>query len=207
MSLPKLFWVIPFVASIQFAAAEPPKGKAKVIDKFDTIDPKTVKLVDIKAKVIPTQDPDHRKVLEMIADFQRPGSYPLVQKTVQAGLLNPAKYSGIRFFAKTDNETKMNLHIGGASGQFGPDGRPLDVSAKVPLTNAWTQVFIPFSDLKYYEVKQWKDGAQKVYPGNIPIADADLLQLTNIKFVFFIDGRGTDTTGRVLVDGLELVEK
>ncbi|MEI6712243.1 MAG: hypothetical protein WCO60_00715 [Verrucomicrobiota bacterium] len=207
MSVYKRLLIIPIVASIPFASAEPPKGKAKVLDKFDTIDPKTVKLVDIKAKVIPTQDPEHRKVLEMIADFQKPGSYPLVQKSFQAGLLNPAKYSGIRFFAKTDNQTKMNLHVGGAPGQFGPEGRPLDVSAKIPLTDTWTQVVIPFADLKYYEVKQWKDGAQKIYPGNIPIADADLLQLSNIKFVFFIEGRGTDTTGRVFVDGLELVEK
>ena len=204
-SLLRFLPILPFFVSTEATFAQAPKAKAKVLEKFDFIDPKTVKLTDIKAKVVSTQDPDHRKALEMIGDFHKAESYPRVEKMFPAGTLNAAKYSGIRFYAKTENGSKMNVHISGA--QPKPDGRPFDLNVYLTLTDLWREYTIPFSDFKYYQFKVWKDGAQKVYPGGEPLAEGDLAQIVRISFVFYIGGRGTDTTARALIDGLELIEK
>jgi hypothetical protein len=99
----------------------------------------------------------------------------------------------------------MNLHI--SNPQPKPDGRPFDLYVPIELTSNWKEYNIPFSDFHYYGFKVWKDGAQKVFPGGEPLAEGDLQQITRISFVFYIAGRGTDTTGRALIDGLELIEK
>ena len=204
MNVPiKLIPVFLALCSAPLFAADAPK--AKVLDKLDSIDPKTNKAIDLKAKAVPTSDPQHRKAMELFGDFSKPNTWPRYEKMFPVGTLNAKKYSGFRFHAKTDNETKMFVHISGEGP--GPEGRPLDCTARVTLTNVWTEFVIPFSEFKYYEVKQFKNGEQKIYPGGVPIADVELALIKSFGFGFSIEGRGNDTTAKALVDGLELVEK
>lgn len=188
------------VATSSFAADA---QKVKVIDAFNTIDPKTVTASEVKMKIISTPDPAHHKALEMVADFAKPGSWPTVKKTIAPGILSPKKYSGIRFFAKSDSETIVALHLIGPAGK---DGRPLSYYVPVKGTSTWTEVNLPFSSFKNYEIKAWKDGVQKIYKGGEPIADADFPLIAAMQFVFNLNTRGTSTVGHFVVDGLALVE-
>ena len=188
------------VATSAFAANA---QKVKVIDAFNTIDPKTVTASEVKMKIISTPDPDHRKALEMVADFAKPGSWPWVKKVVPPGIMNPKKYSGIRFYAKSDSETQVALQLIGPAGK---DGRPLAYIANIKGTNTWTEVNLPFSSFKNYEIKFWKEGIQKVYKGGESIADADFPLISAMQFVFNLNTRGTSTAGHFVIDGLTLVE-
>jgi hypothetical protein len=51
-----------------------------VIDAFNPIDPKRVKLKRLKAKVVSTQDPVYKKELEMMIDFAKERTYLRVIK-------------------------------------------------------------------------------------------------------------------------------
>jgi hypothetical protein len=188
------------VATSAFAATP---QKVKVIDAFNTIDPKTVTASEVKMKIISTPDPAHHKALEMVADFAKPGAWPWVKKMVPPGMMNPKKYSGIRFYAKSDSETAISVIF---SGPAGKDGRPLGYAAYIKGTNTWTEVSLPFSSFKNYEVKLWKEGVQKVFKGGEPIADADFPLISAIQFAFDINKRGTATAGHFVIDGLTLIE-
>ncbi|MEI6715258.1 MAG: hypothetical protein WCO60_15985 [Verrucomicrobiota bacterium] len=185
--------------------AEAPKAKSKVLEKFNSIDSKTVILNEIKAKIVRTIDPEHQSALEMVGDFHNADSHPSVAKLFPAGTINSSKYSGIRFFAKTENETKIYVTISGPQNKS--DARPFVLFTRINLTDVWTEYSIPFSEFRYAPFKVWKDGAQKVYPGGGQIEESELAQIVRVTFWFFIEGRGTDTKGRALIDSLELVEK
>lgn len=202
---PRSLVILAYVAISGYALAADAPGKP--LDKFQTLDPKTTAQWDeIKAKVISTPDPAHPKVLEITSNFPKPDAWPQFAKLFRPGTLNPKLFSGIRFHAKTDNDSKM--FVAALGDEPGPDGRPLDVSTKwLPITSQWTQIYIPFTDFKFYKGAIVKNGVRKEYPGDIVISDSDLLKITRLKFVFPIQGRGNDGTSRVLIDNLELVQK
>ena len=188
------------VASQLFAADGP---KVKILDKFDNIDPKTVKMDELKVKIVTTPDPVHHKALEMVADFAKPNTWPKLVKSVLPGTINPKKYSGIRFWGRSDSETKVAVSLAGV---FIKDGKRMDYMATVKGTSTWTEYSLPFSEFKTYEYKVWKDGAQQIFKGGEPIPDADYPQLNAVRFVFDILNRGTATAGHFMIAGLELVE-
>ena len=41
-------------------------AKVKVLERCDLIDPKVLRISEAKAKIVTTQDPNHRKVLELV---------------------------------------------------------------------------------------------------------------------------------------------
>lgn len=182
-------------------AAEAPKGK--VIDAFNTIDPKSVKLQDLKAKIVTTPDPAHKKALEMVIDFAKPGSYPRVIKSITPGTIDPKKYSGVRFFYKSDTETGMAISL--RTGVTNPDGRYGAYAMWLTGKPEWAEITIPFGNFKSFEQKVWKDGTQKIFPGGETIRPEEYGQLKEIHFVFAIENRGKAVAGEFLIDGLELV--
>ncbi|MEI6715400.1 MAG: carbohydrate binding domain-containing protein [Verrucomicrobiota bacterium] len=178
-------------------------GKGKVIDAFNTLDAKTVKVQDLKAKIVSSPDPAHNKALEMVIDFAKPGSYPRVIKSIPPGTIDPKKYSGVRFSFKSDTETKMAISL--RVGVVGPDGRNPAYAVNVEGKPTWNEITIPFDKFKSFEQKTWKDGAQKVFPGGESIRPEEFAQIKEIHMVFSIENRGNAATSQFLVDGLELV--
>lgn len=184
-------------------AADAPASKTKVLDAFNAIDTKTLTAAEVKMKIVTTPDPAHHKALEMVADFAKPGTWPSVKKLVPPGIMNSKKYSGIRFFAKSDSETVIALHLVGPRGK---DNRPMDYYVTVKGASTWTEVTLPFSGFKNYEVKEWKNGVQSIWKGGEPIAEADYPLINAVLFVFNVNSRGTATAGHFVVDGLTLLE-
>lgn len=180
--------------------------KVKVIDRCDHIDPRTSTLSDVRAKTVATNDPEHRKVLELFIDYAKPGTWPGYVKSFPAGMLNPKKYSALRFWYRSDSAT-------GFVAQFirdtpRKDGNVLWFgSALITGKNEWTQVTISLADFKRGGAKVWKNGAHVVFPGGDPIDDDDYENIVKVRFTTLIDWRGTGTAGHLMFDAIELVEK
>ena len=193
--------VLTVLVSSSLNAADAPK--AKVIDAFNTIDPKTVKLYELKAKIVSTPDPAHHKALEMVVDYAKAGTYPRVIKSFVPGLIDPRKYSGIRVFYKSETETGVSIVL--RTGVTNPDGRNPSYAAYLKGSAVWQEAVLPFANFKTYEQKVFKDGAQKIFPKGEAILPEEYGQFKEILFVFDINSRGNATTGVFLLDGLELI--
>ncbi|MEI6713941.1 MAG: hypothetical protein WCO60_09325 [Verrucomicrobiota bacterium] len=199
----KLLPVFTCLCAVELSAAE--AGKGKVIDNFNTIDPKSVKIWDLKAKSASTQDPAHRKVLEIAVDFAKPGTWPTVAKLLPPGGIDTKKYSGIRLSYKSDTETGMVVNIC-TGGSTLPDGRwPGYGTPRLIGKPEWQTVDLPFSAFKDWANKAWVNGEQKIYAGGQPIRPEDYGQFKELRFTFDINFRGTASTGIFLIDGLELI--
>ncbi len=180
--------------------------KVKVLDQFNTIDPKTLKSIEAKIKIVPTPDAAHNKVLEMVADFAKPGAWVGVMKMFPAGTINPKKYSAIRFFARSNSGTRMNVDV--ATEAVAPDGGPTGYyGGTITGTEEWTEITIPLSNFKRQGAKFWKDGKQMIFQGGEPLDDEKCKNLNRIYFSTSVEGRGTSTVGHFMIDGLVLVEK
>ncbi|MEI6715578.1 MAG: hypothetical protein WCO60_17615 [Verrucomicrobiota bacterium] len=204
MPLKKLFLLsASLVATSAFAADT---AKVKVIDACDRIDPKTSILADVKAKVVPTNDPDHRRALELSIDYAKPGSYPGYMKTFPVGMVNPKKYSAVRFWYRSNCATGFSVEL------FRDTPRKDDkltwfYGGNFTGKEEWVQATVPLESFKRVGGKFWKNGAQVILPGGDPIDDDDYANILKIKFTTDINRRGTAVVGHLMFDAVELVEK
>ena len=188
----------------QTAFAEAPKSK--MLDKFDHIDPKTLLGREVKMKVITTPDAEHHKALEVVADFAKANAWSCLQKKFAAGTISLKKYSGVRFWAKSNSETSMTIFLGGDKARS-PEKRDAFGNGQVKATDTWTQYSFPFDQMKRHGDKFWKDGKQVILEGGDPMDEVDAGNFTRIEFYFPINGRGTAVSSHMVIDGLELMEK
>jgi len=208
MSPRKHFTILSTLVSLTFAtsaALAADAQKVKVLDSCDKIDPKATVLSELKAKVVPTTDPAHPKAMEVSIDYAKPGTYPNFGRKFAPGMLDPKKYSALRFFVRSNSGTsftvqfhrpprtdeKLNWFYGGVI-----EGKP-----------EWTQITIPLENFKRGGGKIWKNGAQLVLPGGDPFDADDYANINELKFVSTIDRRGSATVGHLMFDAIELVEK
>ncbi|MEY5027171.1 MAG: hypothetical protein RLZZ244_2699 [Verrucomicrobiota bacterium] len=189
---------------LSFASLQAEEGKGKMLDSFNTIDPKTVKLIEVKAKVVSTPDPAHKRVVEVTCDYAKAGGFYHLHKLVPEGLLDARKYSGFRFWAKSDTATKFQFGMWGASDKEGKycDYRVLDIQAGPE----WKQFTFPFTDFKFFGAKIFRDGKQIVFPP-APFEESVLPRVQRVGFAFHVENRGNSVVSNVLLDGLELVGK
>ena len=204
MALKKLLLLSMSLVMASASAAD--NVKVKVIDPCDRIDPKTSILHLIKAKVVTTNDPEHRKVLELSIDYAKPGTYPGYTKTFPAGTLNPKKYSAVRFWYRSDSSTGFILQlirdtprkdekVGWFSG------------GNFTGKDEWVQATVPLENFKRAGGKFWKNGAQVVLPGGDPIDGDDYANIGKIRFASVVEWRGSSVVGHLMFDKVELIEK
>jgi len=204
MRLKNLLLLSMLVVVTSVGAAEGPK--VKVIDPCDRIDPRTSSLNLLKAKVVPTNDPDHRKALELSIDYAKPGTDPGYAKVFPAGMLNPKKYSAVRFWYRSDSSTGFILQLIRDTPRKDEKVRWFSGGNFTGKTE-WTQVTVPLENFKRAGAKIWKNGAQVVFPGGDPIDDDDYANIVKLRFATVIDMRGTNTEGHLMFDAVELLEK
>lgn len=185
-------------------AAEP---KYKVLDSFKFLDPKSTKQWEVKSKIASTQDPAHSKVLDLQVDFAKPGTWPSFRKYVLEGTFKPSKYSGIRFFARSESSTEFDLVLG--SDRRTPEGRSMSFVKRIKATPEWTEFKIPFEEIRTWNEKFWDEKlkTQKQFPGGEPIPAEEYAELKWVGFGFFVEGRGSSTVAKVQIDELSLMEK
>jgi hypothetical protein len=176
------------------------------IDRFHAIDPRTVKGFEADLKVISTPDAAHNRAMEVTADFKNPYSGAGFHKTFQPGSLNSKRDEALRLFIKSDTKTQVSLQMRGAYTR--PDGKatyfgwpPIDCSEK------WSEVILPFSELKRGQSQVKKDGAIITVPGGDPIEDWEIEQIKVLMVSTRVSTRGTSTVARFLVEDLSVVEK
>ena len=186
-------------------AADP--VKAKVLEKFEKIDEKTLKGRDAQMKVVNTKDKDHPKALEIKMDFAKPGTYPGVSKSFPEATLNPAKYEGFRFWVRSDVGTSFGVSIGG--GYKRKDGKANSFQGPSMKAEAeWKQITVPFSSFKRRTNTYYKDGKRFTTPGGgEPMDEEDYGGTTGIGFNTSVESRGTSVVGQLMFDNLELIEK
>jgi hypothetical protein len=186
-------------------AADAPK-KFKILDPFNTIDPKTVGVQDIVAKPVSTGDPVHKKALELVADFAKQESYPNISKKLQPNLLSSKKYSGIHLWYRSNSETQTWISL---SGPARKDGRPTDFIFKLLGKPEWQEATLDFSQFKNYEIKAWDkaSNAQKVYPGGESLKDDDLELIQRLTLSTHVSVRGTSVKSHFQIADLGLIEK
>lgn len=187
----------------QTSLAETPKNK--VIDASHTLDPKSTKIENLKARIVSTPDPAHKKVLELSADFSVPGVWYTFRKYFLPGTIDPNKYKAVRFFYKSETESMLGVDL--RTGVTGPDGRYPIFGTAITGSPEWREAVIPLEEFKTWERKVWKNGEQKVFPAGQPIAQAEYPLLKEMWFNFDVNRRGNSSTAVVLIDGLELVPK
>ncbi len=180
-------------------------GPVKYLDKFHLIDPKTVKANEIKLKVVPGEDPEHSRALELSADFAKPGTHTCLSKTFVPGTINAKRYGGVRFFIKSPTGTRVSIGMAGSYKR--PDGRLTSFHGGAVVGNGqWKEVKIPFSQFKRAGAKFWKDGVQVVVQGGDSMEEFEVGQLNSIYFSMGVETRGNSTIAKVLLEGLSLVE-
>lgn len=204
MRLRKFLLLSMLVVVTAASAADSPK--VKVIDPCDRIDPRTSMLHLLKAKVVPTNDPDHRKALELSIDYAKPGTDPGYAKTFPAGMLNPKKYSAVRFWYRSDSSTGFILQLIRDTPRK-DEKLPWFSGGSFTGKPEWTQVTVPLENFKRAGAKIWKNGAQVVLPGGDPIDDDDYANIVKIRFATIIELRGTSPVGHLMFDAVELIEK
>jgi hypothetical protein len=184
------------------------KPKVRVLDPFNHLDPRTVLVRNVSAKVVSHPDPAHHRVLEIRADFANPEAWYYLQKNFPPGTIQPAKHTAVRFFVRSDSATVVSLQLMSA------DREKLEAQGKsgiyfrlVEAGPSWTEVVVPLSEFKTAGGKLWKNGAQVVLPALEPIPEGDLARIGAVQWVFDVNRRGTSTVAHLQVEGLGLVEK
>lgn len=180
--------------------------KFKVIDAFNSIDPKTVEVADIVAKPVSTPDPVHKKALELVADFAKPDSYPRIVKKLPPNFITGKKYSGVHFWYRSNSETTSAISLSGSPRK---DGRPTDFNIHLKGKPEWQEALIDFTQFKNYDVKVWDKAAnaQKTYPGGESPKEEDFELINRISIVTHVGMRGTNVKSHFMISGLSLIEK
>lgn len=169
-------------------------------------DAKTMKAFDAKTSVASSKDPNHPKALEVVIDHARPGGWPRIVKVVQQGTLDPRKSSGIRFWIRSDNDTKLVVQISGDH-KRSDNKSSWFYSPEVQGAKEWKQVVIPYDSFKRANEDRFENGKKvTIRGGDAPDAE-DFPQLAYIGFRSNIERRGTDGTSQFMVHKLELIEK
>ncbi|MEI6715904.1 MAG: hypothetical protein WCO60_19305 [Verrucomicrobiota bacterium] len=177
----------------------------KKIDSFNYATSRSVKMSLTKAKTVSVSDRERAKVLDVVADFAKPGTWPYVSKVIVPGTINRDKYKALRFFCRGNDGTSFSVVV--TSGHVESDGHVPAYSYGVKTQDKWTQVTIPFDAFKTYEQRIWKNGAQVKFPSGEPIKIEDFEKLSEIRFVFSVEGRGKATVGHLMIDDLALVKR
>ena len=185
------------------AAAE--NAKPKLLDALHSIDPKTTSINELKVKPVTTKDPKHPKGLEFIADFSKPGTWPNFTKKFPEHTISSKKFSGVRFAAKSDTNSKVNFQFRSSIAQ--PDGRPVGYYVEIQGTPEWKEFTFDFSQFKTWEQKVVKDGVHKVFKAGDPILESDYELFNHCQFVFDVAKRGDATAAHLIVDNLVLLSK
>ncbi len=181
-------------------------SKNKILEKFEHMDEKTIKIGDAKAKIVNTQDKEHSKALELKMDYAKPNSYPGFSKSFPEATLNPTRYSGFSIWVRSDVETSFNVSISGSYKR--KDGKiPAFGGGGFKATSEWKQIIIPFEKFSRNGAKFWKEGKQVIIPGGGPMDEDDYGGITRFGIGTSIESRGTSTVGHLMFDSLELIEK
>jgi hypothetical protein len=131
-------------------AADAPK--VKILESCDRVDPKALRINQAQVKSVPTPDPAHRKVLEVVMDYAVAGGRPGLGKDFPAGSLQ--KFSAIRFWVRSDFGTTFTFGVGG-------DYKRADGKSSgfwTPGTTAredWTQITIPLEKFMALRRNLW----------------------------------------------------
>ncbi len=184
--------------------------KVKVIDKFDRIDPKTVRFGDARGKLFSTPDPNHPKVMEVTMDYAKPGGTCGFSKTFPEGTARAKKHSAIRFWVRSNCGTGFGVNLGGNYTRK-DDKRSAFGAGGYTATETWTMITIPFNKVSRHGYGNfWKDGKWHASPrpkGGDPMDEDDIDGLESISFSSDVNKRGTSTVGHLMLDGLELLER
>jgi len=194
-----------FLCAARLEAAD--SAKVKVLEKCEHIDPKLLRVTEAKAKVVTTQDPEHRKVIELVMDYAKAGAVSGLGKDFPGGV-NLKKYSAIRFWVRSDVGTSFIFGIGGSYKR--KDGRSTSFSlGSVRATETWTQITFPLDKATRGGGRYWDKQKQEpvTVPGGDPMDEEDYAGITRWGLISGIDNRGTATSGHLMFDGFELVEK
>lgn len=203
-TLPSILFSLGFVVTSALAA---PGTKGRALDSCDSIDPKTTLKHDIVAKVVPTTDPQHSKVLEISIDYANPGAYPGYMKTFAPGSVNPKKVSAVRLFCRSNTDTSFSFELLQTTPR--KDGKAnFFWGGAFKATKEWSEITIPLPNFKRAGGKIWKNGAQQDMPGTgEPLDDDEAMKIGQFKITSTIDQRGSATVGHLMFDAIELVEK
>lgn len=202
MNLRNLSTALPLVLALaNVQAAEAPKNK--VLDAFDSLDPKTVTFHEVKAKVVSTPDPAHKKAIEVTADFAKPGAFPGLKKAFPPGTIDPKKYKAVRLALKSDTETEINVVLRALANTA--EGREIAYSFPVKGGPDWKEAIIPFSNFVSWPQKVSVKGEIKEFPRGMKIQPEEFSQFKQLSIGFDVAKRGNASTAVVLIDGLELV--
>ena len=203
--LRRLVYTFVLLCSCSLEAAD--SAKVKVLEKCDQIDLKTLRIGEAKAKVVTTQDPEHRKVIELVMDYAKAGAWSSMGKDFPEGL-NLKKYSAIRFWVRSDSGTSFRFGISGSYKR--KDGRGTGFTlGGVKATETWTQITYPLDKAKRDGGRYWDKEKQVpvTVPGGDPMDEEDYDGIHRWGLGSDINNRGTATKGHLMFDGFELVEK
>jgi hypothetical protein len=146
-----------FVAAPLCIAADSPK--VKIVESCDRVDLKALRINQAQVKSVLTQDPEHRKVLEMVMDYAVAGGRPGFGKDFPA--VNLQKFQAIRFWVRSDFGTTFSVGIGGEYKRA--DGKsPGFWTPGTTASENWTQITIPLEKFMRHEVRTW-DKDKKVW--------------------------------------------
>jgi len=182
-------------------------AKVKVLETCDKIDPKTVRITEAKAKSIPTQDPEHRKAIELVMDYAKPGAWSGLGKDFPEHL-NLKKYAAIRFWVRSDVGTSFSFGIGGDYKRR--DGRGTNFyGGGFKATETWTQITIPLDKFRRGGLRNWNKEKKEwtEIRGGDPMEDEDFEGISRWGLSSDINARGASTKGHLMFDAFELVEK
>lgn len=196
--LPALFLLAPMQGRADDAV------KTKVIDTFQTLDPKSTQISEIKVRTVPAPEVPHKRALEITADYAKSGAYYYIRKVLPAGAIDLKKYSGVRFWLKSSTETTLHLCL---QGKADGDGRPFDYRVvKVTGGKEWKSCYYDFSNFRFYGFRIMKNGQPVVFP-SVDLTPSDLDRVLYITFAMHEAERGNSVISNVQVAGLELVAK
>ena len=176
------------------------------LDKFHVVDPKSVRVNQLKLQVVSGEDAAHNRALELTADFAKPGAWTHLVKTFAAGTINSKKHSGLCFYMKSPTGTCVSVHMTGNYKR--PDGRLTSFYGGHFVGNdQWKEVKIPFANFRRKSARVWTDGAHTNVQGVDPMEEFEIGQINSITFAMNVETRGNSTLAKVLLEGLSLAEQ
>lgn len=205
MKRPLFIAAIALCSAVSALAAD--KAKVRKLDALESVDDSR-RIANVFAKAVQTPDKTHSKVVELKFNYSKPGTGCAFAKDYANGFLNPRKFSGIQFWARSDNETSFGVHISGD--YVRPDKKSTTFSCGVfKASRQWAQFVVPFDSMT-------RNGSQSgtmaklarpaLQGGDHPDA-MDFAKLNNISFGSGNNHRGTDGAGHLMLHMLELIEK
>jgi hypothetical protein len=181
--------------------------KVKVLESCNTVDLKALRIYEAKVKAVTTQDPAHRKAIEIVMDYAKAGAWSGIGKDFPPGV-NLKKYSAIRFWVRSDCGTSFGFGLGGdykrADGKYPGFG-----GVGYTASETWSQITIPLENFKRGTIKTWDPvkKEQVILPGGDSMDAQDLANVSRWGLHSYVNNRGTSTIGHLMFDAFELVEK